>query len=117
MAQNGTLGLDWFMWSLPRRAAVRRMAMQLKSGLWLQPGPMIARVTRGAGEEAGRAAEEGPVKAPSCVRGPMKRPAWGGRRAPRKDSWRGSPGWAVMSSWRKAMKRAWTGMVKVGVLS
>lgn len=121
MAQNGTLGPDWFMWSLPCRAAAGRTAMQPKNGLWLQPGPMTTRATRGAREVARRAAEGGPVKAPLYVRGPMKRPTQGNRKAPRKDSWRGSPGWAVTSSWREAMKRtmmrAWRAVVKVGVLS
>lgn len=91
--------------------------MQPKNGLRLQPGPVTARATRGAGEAAGRAAEGGPVKAPLYVRGPKKRPAQGSRKA----SWRGSPGWAVTNSWREAMKRttmrAWRAVVKVGVLS
>nr|KAF6480609.1 lamin B2 [Molossus molossus] len=36
--------------------------MQLRSGLWFQPGPMTAKATRGVGEESRRGAEEGPMK-------------------------------------------------------
>lgn len=80
--------------------------MHLRNGLRLQPGPPTARATREAGEEAGGAAEVGPMRVPTSVRGPMKRPAWVSRRAPRKGSCSGSPRWAVKSSRRGTVKKS-----------